>query len=114
MNRITLHIFLVFFIVFYSNLAISQVKEPTDTFFLLKKKGLLKKFGESIYRQTFDEAPLGALIKIVNPFIQYQGKIIRNISIAPTGFYTIVHDTVNGNNGRFIEDVGKKEIKYFP
>jgi hypothetical protein len=106
MNRFLLYIFLLVVSNVICEATFAQVKEPTDTFFLLKKKGLLKKLGESIYRQTFDEVALGEPIKIVNPFLAYQGKIIRNISIAPTGFYTIVHDTVDGRKGNFIEAVG--------
>jgi hypothetical protein len=68
----------------------AQVKEPVDTFFLLKKKGLLKKLGKSIYR----EAPAENPVKAVDPFLQYKGMIIRTIQVAPTGFNKIVHDTL--------------------
>jgi hypothetical protein len=83
----------------------AQVKEPEDTFFLLKKKGLLKKLGESIYRDADPELTIIAPTKIVDPFLQYAGKRIRFISIAPTGFYTIVHDTVDGKKGNALEDI---------
>lgn len=59
-----------------------QAKPHSDTFFLLKKKGLLKKLGKSIYRESVHTGP----IKSVNPFLQFKGKIIRSITIAPTGF----------------------------
>jgi hypothetical protein len=83
----------------------AQVKEPEDTFFLLKKKGLLKKLGESIYRDADPELTIVSPTKIVNPFLQYAGKRIRFITIAPTGFYTIVHDTVDGKKGNLLEDI---------
>jgi len=70
--------------------AAAQVQEPVDTFFLLKKKGLLKKLGKSIYR----EAPAENPVKAVDPFLQYKGMIIRTIQVAPTGFNKIVHDTL--------------------
>ncbi len=58
---------------------------PRDTFFLLKKKGLLKKLGKSIYRENIPTDP----VKTVNLFLQFKGKIIRSIFIAPTGFNKI-------------------------
>ncbi|MEJ7610043.1 MAG: hypothetical protein WKF88_02575 [Ferruginibacter sp.] len=66
------------------------MKEPLDTFFLLKKKGLLKKLGKSIYRESQPEAP----VKVVSPFLAFKGKIIRSITIAPTGFNRIINDTL--------------------
>jgi hypothetical protein len=86
--------------------ATAQVEATKDTFFLLKKKGLLKKLGESIYRDIEDEA-ITVPVNLVDPFLQYNGRRIRFIAVAPTGFYTIVHDTVNGkraNVGEIIAD----------
>jgi hypothetical protein len=83
----------------------AQKDEKKDTFFLLKKKGLLKKLGESIYREDEVESVVIAPVKIVDPFLEYEGKRIRFISVAPTGFYTIVHDTVNGKKNNFAENV---------
>jgi hypothetical protein len=80
----------------------AQIKPNNDTFFLVQKKGWLRKLGESIYITADDGAEP---IKSVNPFEKYKGKIIRNITIAPTGFYTIVHDTVNGRKHNFGEGV---------
>ncbi len=101
---------LLFFFVFFSllancNCSYAQVKEPEDTFFLLKKKGLLKRLGESIYRDADPELTIVPPTKIVDPFLQYAGRRIRFISIAPTGFYTIVHDTVDGKKGNFLESI---------
>ncbi len=81
----------------------AQIKEKEDTFFLLKHKGLLKRLGENIYRQTTPDIVNPE--KVVDPFWQYQGKRIRFISVAPTGFYTIVHDTVDGHKKNFLENM---------
>ena len=84
----------------------AQQKTAKDTtFFLLKKKGLLKKLGKSIYREPPIENGVTDVIKNVDPFLQYQGKRIRSITVAPTGFYTIVNDTAKPK-GKFIEKVG--------
>ena len=75
----------------WQHIATAQVKETKDnTFFLLRKKGLLKKLGQSIYRQNQPAPP----VKSVDPFLAYKGKIIRSITIAPTGFNRIIHDTL--------------------
>jgi hypothetical protein len=94
---------------FFTFLCVSvyaQKEQKKDTFFLLKKKGLLKRLGESIYREDEVENVVIAPVKVAVPFLEYEGKRIRFISIAPTGFYTIVHDTVNGNKKNFLENVG--------
>ncbi len=101
MNKFLYYIFLVFFILIDANFVLAQVKQPEDTFFLMKKKGLLKKLGKSIYVSSEDFEP----VKAADPFLEVKGKIIRKISIAPTGFYTIVHDTVDGLKSNFGTDV---------
>jgi hypothetical protein len=103
MRKLLFHLFFIILFFACCNETFAQVKEKEDTFFLLKKKGLLKKLGESIYRA--DEIEVVNPIKIVDPFLEYQGRRIRFISIAPTGFYTIVHDTVDGKKGNFAEGV---------
>lgn len=105
MKRLLRYTFFVFFTLIVTNYSHAQIKEPEDTFFLLKKKGLLKKLGKSIYVSSEDFEP----IKAADPFLETKGKIIRSISIAPTGFYTIVHDTVNGLKSNFGTDI----IDYF-
>lgn len=80
-----------------SNALYAQVTPKNDTFFLLKKKGLLKKLGKSIYRENLPEAP----IKSVNPFIAYKGKVIRSIQVAPTGFNKIMKDSSVGVSKTF-------------
>ena len=81
--------FLPFCFAFACESAYSQVKEPEQPFFM-KKKGLLKRLGKSIYRETLPEQT----IKAVDPFLAFKGKTIRHISIAPTGFNRIIHDTL--------------------
>ena len=70
--------------------ASGQVKEVNDTFFLLRKKGLLKKLGKSIYRETEPNEP----VKALNLFLPFKGKTIRSVTIAPTGFNRIINDTL--------------------
>jgi hypothetical protein len=106
MNRITLIILFMLFLACKSEILNAQVKQHEDPFFLLQKKGLLKKLGESIYRDIEIESDIVNVVKNVDPFLKYDGKRIRFISIAPTGFYTIVHDTVDGKKGNFLENVG--------
>ena len=62
MKFLTLFFIFIFSINSYSSFA--QIIQIEDTFFLLKKKGLLKKLGKSIYRETQPDNP----IKSVNPF----------------------------------------------
>lgn len=84
----------------------AQVKSAEDSFYLFKKKGLLKKLGQSIYVSDInDYAP----VKSVNPFEQYKGKIIVSIDIGKTGFYNIVRDTVNGDD----KSVGQEFQDFF-
>ncbi|NOU39486.1 MAG: hypothetical protein HOO89_12300 [Ferruginibacter sp.] len=100
------YILFIFLLLFIANV-FGQVKPISDTFFLLKKKGLLKKLGESIYTDTISEALIFNPIKIENPFKAFTGKRIRTISIAKSGFYTIVHDTIDGkkrNLGELVVD----------
>lgn len=84
-------LFFLFCCVFFSQRMYGQTGTPSDTFFLLKKKGLLKKLGKSIYRENAPTDP----VKSVNQFLQFKGKIIRSITIAPTGFNKIT-DTLGG------------------
>ena len=93
---------LVCLLVFVNINLFAQIKNAEDSFFLLKKKGLWKRFGESIYVSDItDYTP----VKAVNPYETFKGKIIKTITIAPTGFYTIVIDTINGSKNNFGEDL---------
>jgi hypothetical protein len=105
MKQLFLNLSICFLLLASSTSSYAQVKEPEDTFFLLKKKGLLKRLGESIYKDADPELTIVSPTKIVDPFLQYAGKRIRFISIAPTGFYTVVHDTVDGKKGNALEDI---------
>lgn len=90
MNKIVHLLFIIFCLLCCNEHLYAQVKEPSDTFFLLKKKGLLKRLGKSIYRENIPEDP----IKSVDPFLAFKGKTIRRIRIAPTGFNRIINDTI--------------------
>jgi hypothetical protein len=61
----------------------------TDTFFLAKQKGVLGWLGKSISITPNDETP----IKVVNHFLKYRGKIIRNIETIALGFEYDIDDT---------------------
>jgi hypothetical protein len=89
-------------ILFLVQISISFAQVQNDSFFLLKKKGLLKKLGKSIYINNEAETEP---VKAVNPFEKFKGKYIRTITIGPTGFYTIVNDTVNGRKNNFGEAI---------
>ena len=103
--KIILSYFLLALFTFMCVRVYGQKEQKKDTFFLLKKKGLLKRLGESIYREDEVESIVITPVKVADPFFEYEGKRIRFISIAPTGFYTIVHDTVNGKKNNFAENV---------
>ncbi len=62
-----------------------------DTFFLAKKKGLLGRLGRSIAMN--DAPPLSAIVKVDEPFIQYNKKIIRYIFVTRLGFERNFYDT---------------------
>ena len=65
-----------------------------DTFFLAKKSGLLGRLGKSISRTPPNETPT----KIANPFLKYQGKIIRRIDVIGVGFDHDIEDTFKIKN----------------
>lgn len=62
---------------------------PKDTFFLAKKKGLLGTLGKSLSTEPPGPEP----VKLVNPFIKFTGKQIRNIEILRLGFERNINDT---------------------
>jgi hypothetical protein len=67
----------------------------TDTFFLVKKKGLLGKLGQSI--STSDTQDNISVIK-ANPYVAHIGKVIRHIKIVRLGFERDINDTTRYNN----------------
>jgi len=69
----------------------SQVK---DTFFLSKKKGLLGKLGKSISTDSPGPEP----VKIANPYLVFEGKTIRTVSILSLGFERNINDTSKVRN----------------
>jgi hypothetical protein len=95
-------IFLLFSTIFFVQAIIAQETPKEDTFFLMKKKGLWKKLGQSMYVSSDEEIEP---VKSENPYQKFKGKFIRSITVAKTGFYTIVHDTVDGNKNSFGEKI---------
>jgi hypothetical protein len=86
---------------FFSSLVKAQdVKENQDTFFLAKKKGLLGQLGKSIAKDP--DGP--DAVKVVNPFIMYTGKTIRNIHLLRLGFERNIFDTtvIKNNFGAIV------------
>ena len=69
---------------FYGNAQVNN----RDTFFLAKKKGILGKLGKSISRN-----PVTQPVKIVNPYKQHMGKVIRNIEVQTLSFNENIYDT---------------------
>jgi hypothetical protein len=87
---------LILFVLFFLNANLTVTAQDTpvvknDTFFLAKKKGLLGRLGRSI--AINDAPPLSAIVKVDEPFIQYNKKIIRYIFITRLGFERNFYDT---------------------
>ncbi|MEP6712453.1 MAG: hypothetical protein ABJA37_08565 [Ferruginibacter sp.] len=72
----------------------AQQSKDTASFFLAKKKGVLGRIGRSISHDGKIVEP----IKIVDRFIQYKGKTIRKIVLAPVGFNQDLNDTTEIKN----------------
>jgi len=88
-------VFFVSLFILLSGVAYCQVPaDKTDTFFLVKKKGLLGKLGKSISTSADESDPV---IK-ANPFLLYSGKAIRNIKIVRLGFERDINDTSKYHN----------------
>lgn len=82
------------FMHFSFGLLAQEAKEKKDTFFLAKKSGLLGKLGRSIST----DPPIPDPIRVVNPFIIYKGKVIRNIDLIGLGFERNIFDTTSFKN----------------
>lgn len=83
-------------------LLLSQKKQQDSIFFLANKKGLLGKIGKSVSVSNLPVAlPEDGAIKNEDDFLQYKGKIIRNIFIQKIGFNKSVYDTVNKTSSFF-------------
>ena len=67
----------------------------TDTFFLVKKKGLLGKIGKSI---SSDDTQDSITVIKANPYFKYIGKVIRHIKIVRLGFGRDINDTARYKN----------------
>lgn len=72
-----------------------QPPGDTDTFFLVKKKGLLGKLGKSI---STDDTHDTVIVVKANPYVKYIGKVIRHIRIVRLGFERDINDTTKYNN----------------
>lgn len=72
-----------------------QQPGDTDTFFLVKKKGLLGKLGKSI---SSNDVPDSMVVVKANPYFKHIGKVIRQIRIVRLGFERDINDTVRYNN----------------
>lgn len=70
-----------------------QPAKEQDTFFLVKKKGLLGQLGKSISTDGNEQEP----VKKVNPYLSYAGMIIRQIHILRLGFERDINDTLKYN-----------------
>jgi len=77
-----------------STLTSAQSQEDNDTFFLAKKKGWIGKFGKSLTR-----TPVTEPVKLINPFLKYEGKIIRLIEVSTLGFNESFIDSSIEKNG---------------
>ncbi len=87
--------FLVLFLCMQAIPALTQPPGQTDTFFLVKKKGLLGKLGKSI--STSDTEDSTVLVK-ANPYFNFNGRVIRHIKIVRLGFERDINDTTRYNN----------------
>lgn len=89
-KRISPVVVLLLALSFLSIALIAQpVKVVQDTFFLAKKKGLLGQLGKSIST----DAPILTAVKVANPFLKFNGKIIRHIDLLRLGFERNIYDT---------------------
>ena len=63
--------------------------QKNDVFFLAKKKGILGRIGRSISTTPPEQVPA----KLENPFLKFNGKIIRHIETIQLGFEYDINDT---------------------
>ena len=78
-------------------LCYGQKPADKESFFEQKKRSVIKSIGKSLYKENLPDNP----IKSVNRFIAYKGKIIRSITIAPTGIHKIVDDSIVAAKNKF-------------
>jgi len=89
---------LLFFSLIHSPV-LAQHKENSDTFFLAKKKGILGKLGKMISTSS----PYIEPVKMENQYLNFKGKIIRNINLISLGFESSINDTGVVKNNFAIE-----------
>ncbi len=95
LKRLFISFVIIFFIIILPCYVLGQVPvAKPDTFFLVKKKGLLGQLGKSISTDgDIDQQPG----KKVNPYLKYTNKIIRDIQIVRLGFERDINDTLKYN-----------------
>ena len=95
LKRLFIFFIIIFFIIVLPSYVMGQVPatEP-DTFFLVKKKGLLGQLGKSISTDGDVDQQPG---KKVNPYLIYANKIIRDIQVVRLGFEREINDTLKYN-----------------
>ena len=108
MFKFFLYFFLAMFLLTVD--AAAQIGDSNkDTFFLAKKRGLLGKLGKSLATNAPEDAPQ----KIANQYLQFKGKLIRNIEVVSVGFQCSIYDTnlVKYNLGIRLENVFHKNTR---
>jgi hypothetical protein len=94
LKRLFIFFEIIFFLITIPGYAQEQQPpNPPDTFFLVKKKGLLGQLGKSISTSDDEQEP----VKKVNPYLQYTGRVIRHIHILRLGFERDINDTLKYN-----------------
>ncbi|RYY65593.1 MAG: hypothetical protein EOO13_16940, partial [Chitinophagaceae bacterium] len=74
----------------YPTFSQERTEQKKDSFFLLKKKGILGKIGRSISKKDVPVTP----VSTASSYKQFHGKIIRHIIIKPVGFNYAMGDSV--------------------
>src|SRR5688500_18519464 len=87
--------FILCLIVLYSvpSMAQTDTTAASDSFFLLKYKGLLGKLARSIMVDTTEEINGQGLQRNDKKYQRYRGRVIRNIEIIRIRFGTQINDT---------------------
>jgi hypothetical protein len=103
-------VFILSLLCLFSMPALSQKQGETDTFFLVKKKGLLGRLGKSI--SSGDAADTVNAVK-PNPYFVHIGKVIRHVKIVRLGFERDINDTAKYNNnfGSIVANAFHKKTK---
>ena len=79
--------FILIFFILCNNASFGQ--NESDSFFLVKKKGIWGRIGRSITKNTPDQPP----VNIAAAFAPYSGFKIRYVDIVPLPYDVDMHDT---------------------